>query len=373
VTPSSAITGEVGVGVIGLGFIGRIHLAAYQAARRDGYPCRVVAVCDHRPEQLRADPETARAAGFSPRGAAIPEVGNLPVAGATEALDAFSASEVRTYTDPRALLADDRVQLVSICTYTDTHADLAIAALEAGKHVLVEKPVALTSAEVERVAAVARRSGRVCMPAMCMRFWPGWSWLKEQIEPRTFGPVHSATFQRLGSRPGWGTQFYADAPRSGAALFDLHIHDADFIRWCFGPPAAVVSTGDLYHVTTAYRYDSGPPHVTAEAGWDHAPGFAFRMRYVVNFAEATADFDLLRDPPLLLTRGGRSEPVPLPPLTGYDNEVRHLLEVLTGRRPDLIARMQEAVAVARLLDAERRSLETDQIVRLAPLRRFGGV
>jgi predicted dehydrogenase len=119
---------------------------------------------------------------------------------------------------------------VSICTPTDSHIELAMTALAAGRHVLVEKPVALRSAEVARLAQAAAPAGRVCMPAMCMRFWPGWEWLKERIEAGEFGRVRSATFQRVGAPPDWSA-FYGDYARSGGPLHDLHIHDADFIRF----------------------------------------------------------------------------------------------------------------------------------------------
>jgi predicted dehydrogenase len=224
----------------------------------------------------------------------------------------------------------------------------------------VEKPVALASRDVRTLADAARRSGRLCMPAMCMRFWPGWAWLKERIAAGDLGPVRSATFQRLGSPPDWATGFYADVARSGGALVDLHIHDADFVRWCFGPPSEVVSAGGPAHVTTIYRYPGGPGHVVAEGGQDAAPGFGFRMRYVVAFERATADFDLSRAPPLLLHRGGRSEAVPLPAQSGYEAQVRHLLEAVRAGRTDdaLAATIDEAVKVAELLEAERESAVT---------------
>jgi len=337
----------IGVGIIGLGFMGRTHLTAYAAACAAGFPCRLVAVCDARPERRRG--RTA-ASGQRELTSAVTAPGAL-----------FDPSVVHTYADPHALLADADVELVSICTYTDTHTDLAVAALQAGKHVLVEKPVAVSSAEVRRVVeAAARAPGQLCMPALCMRFWPGWSWLKEQIDGRTFGPVRSASFQRLGTCPDWASEFYRDPARSGGALVDLHLHDADFVRFGFGDPDVVSCAGSIDHITTTYHYEHGPLHVAAEGGWDQAGGFPFRMRYVVNFAEATADFDLSRQPPLLLYRPSvpEGEPVVLPPGTGYDVEIRHLLAALRPDGPRLIASIQDALAVARLLEAERASLET---------------
>src|SRR5262245_8239870 len=118
---------SIGVGVIGLGFIGQVHVRAWQAAERDGFGCRVVAVCDPQWKGLDA-PQAA---------------GNMAMNGAQERL--FDPNQVRILSSVDELLADRTVSVVDICTYTDTHVDLAIRALEAGKHVMVEKPVAIRS------------------------------------------------------------------------------------------------------------------------------------------------------------------------------------------------------------------------------------
>lgn len=338
----SAAGEPIGVGVIGVGFMGRTHIAAYNAAAAAGHPCRLVAVCD-RSGRCLADP--------------APRRGNLST-GSGEAL--FDPARVAVYGRPEDLLADPGVRLVSVCTYTDTHAALTREALRAGKHVLTEKPIALRSCEVAALAAevdAAARGGLVGMPAMCMRFWPAWRWLRERVRDGSFGRVRSATFQRLATPPAWSAEFYADPARSGGALVDLHIHDADFIHWCFGKPTSVVSGGTIDHLTTIYRFDDGPEHVVAQGAWHHTPGFGFRMRYVVVFEQATADFDIGRTPQLLLSRGGNAEAIELEPITGYDGEIRHLLGVLREGRTQTDATMAEAAQVARLLEAERESLE----------------
>ena len=338
---------EIRVGVIGLGFMGRTHIRSYRRAAAEGHPNRLVAVCD---------PDPARRAG------ALGQKGNLEPELPDEPL--FDPADVRGYAAPEELLADAEIDLVSICSPTDTHVDLGIAALRAGKHVLLEKPVALASPEVERLRVVADEAGQLCMPAMCMRFWPGWRWLKEKIESGEYGPVRSLVFRRLGSRPGWSPGFYADLMKSGGALFDLHIHDSDFVHWCFGRPQAVSTAGTIAHLTTAYRFADGPAHVIAEGGWDHAEGFAFRMGYTVVFERATADFDLLRTPTLVLSREGTASPVELADETGYDAEIRHMLAGVAAGAEHLDATVADALELTLLLEAERRSLETGRTVEL---------
>jgi predicted dehydrogenase len=282
---------------------------------------------------------------------------------------AEEGGDVAGYATPEELLADPRVALVSICTPTDSHVDLALAALAANKHVLVEKPVALAHADVARLGVAARAAaerGILCMPALCMRFWPGWVELEAAVRERSYGAPLSFAAQRLASPPAWNPEFYRSAARTGGALADLHVHDADFVHYLFGMPASVASAGTVDHVTTAYRYapgSGGPRHVVAEGGWDHTPGFAFRMRYVAVFERATLDFDFSRDAPLLLCEAGDARPVALARHTGYDGEVRHLLDAIAGRCA-LAATLADAEAHARLLDAERESLATGEPVRL---------
>lgn len=354
---SDAIGSPIGLGVIGLGFMGCTHVRAYQAAATSGLECKLVAVADRSAERLN--------------GRAFVQ-GNIDT-GSGEQL--FDPSHVRGYLDPRQLLTDPRVSAVSICTHTDTHVDLAIAALRAGKHVLVEKPVATSAADVRRLAAVAAESGKICMPAMVMRFWPEWTWLRDTIRSGTHGRVLSASFQRMGSAPAW-TDFYRDTTRSGGALYDLHIHDADFIRWCFGDPREIVSTGTIDHLTTLYRFSesaAAPLHIAAEGAQNITTGFGFRMRYTVVFERATADFDITRTPTLLLCKDGRADAVvsTAPPgSSAYEIEIRHFLASVAAANagstpPPLTATIEDAVRTTLLLEAEQRSMATASPQRLS--------
>jgi len=337
---------RIGVGVIGLGFMGQTHTRAYQSAAADGCPCDLVAVCDASPERLQGQILTA---------------GNLGGGDAPGRL--FDPAKVRGYAEVADILSDPAVGLVSICTYTDSHVDLAIRALEAGKHVLVEKPVAIGSSPVRRLAEAARRSGRLCMPGMCIRFWPGWDWLKARIDDRSLGRVRSAVFQRLGGGPAWAADFYRDVARSGGPLWDLHIHDADFLYWCFGKPVTVWTSGTPEHFTTAYRFADGPLHATAEGAWDLAKGAGFRMRFLVTFEEATVEFDLAKSPAAMIHRADRSQPVPVSSLSAYELEIRHFVAAVAEGRTDLRATLDDAVVVAELLEAEHESLASQAPVR----------
>jgi predicted dehydrogenase len=318
----------VGVGIIGLGFMGRTHLGAY--ASTDGAEVRAL-----------LDPSMKAAAA-----------GNLITAGG--GVDTLLA------TLPRAgslaeLLARPDIDLVSICTPTDSHVALVRAAIAAGKHVLVEKPTALDAAEIDALAGEAERSGVLVMPAHCMRFWPAWAWMAEAVRSRRFGVPRSATFRRLGARPAWSQDFYLDVRRSGGALVDLHIHDADFVRFAFGEPAEVEARGSRMHVSARYRYTEGLV-VEAEGGWMDDSSFTFTMTATITCDDATLDFRLGRDPELLVRRAGSETAVvagtDYPHGTGYDHEIGALVAAIRGRKRAAPVTLRDAAATQRLLDRE---------------------
>ncbi len=340
----------IGVGVIGLGFMGQTHLAAYQAACEDGVPCRVVAVTDRNPERL---------SGFADAS------GNLAPGEKREQL--FDPEVTATTTDLQELLASDAVDLVSVCTHTDSHVEVAVQALHAGKHVLLEKPVALSVEGVRTIMEAAKAAGRWCMPAMCMRFWPEWAWLKEAVATKAYGAVVSARFERLGAAPAWGDGFYNDPNRSGGALFDLHVHDVDFVYHLFGQPQGLHSVGTRSHVSTSFEYTGIAGQVVAEGGWLTASTFPFRMRYIVEFERAVADFDITRDPTLQLHDNECSKTIEVSGKSGYDGQIRHMVDLALGQRVTPVAPLQDAEAVTGLILAERASLETGSPVVLPPV------
>jgi predicted dehydrogenase len=353
-SPAANITPNtpIGIGILGLGFMGRAHVAAINEAIAADESCELVAVCDRDPEH--------RAGRF--KGAS----GNLALEAAGPL---FDPSRVRAYADVDELLADPRVHLVIVATHTESHVEMSLRAIAAGKHVLVEKPVSLDTAQARTLHEAAQRAwtehALVCVPAMCMRHWPGWDWLDDRISDGEHGQLRSLSIQRMGTRPAWADDFYADFARSGGAFGDLHVHDSDFICWSLAMPEAVTTHGTPMHCTTFYHYPSTfPAHCTAQAAWDLTPGSGFRMRYLAIFEKATAEFDLAREHRLMLYRDGRAEPVPIPPGAGYLPQLRGLCAALRGELGGFYSSMEDAVWVAELMDAERRSMQSGQTVRL---------
>jgi predicted dehydrogenase len=332
------------VGVIGIGGIGATHLRAYTAVKG----VRVSAVAD-----LVADRREGRTV----------VAGNVK----GQVQGGVDFARFRKYAEGMDLIADPNLDIVDICLPTPLHARYATAALAAGKHVLTEKPFARTAREANRlVRAAASARGRL-MCALCMRFWPAWAWLKEAIDRKIYGRVLAAHFRRVANTPRGG--FYRDGRASGGAILDLHIHDTDFVQYCFGKPSAVSSrgyeavSGAIDHVITHYLYDR-IPLVTAEGGWAMAPGFGFQMQYTVNFEEATAVFDLAAAEQLRLVRRGRSEPVKVRPGAGYVPEIAYFVDCLRTGAPHRTATPASAALSVRIVEAEIRSVRTGRPVNV---------
>jgi len=259
-----------------------------------------------------------------------------------------------------ALLARADIDLVSICTPTDTHVDLVRAAIAARKHVLVEKPTALDANAIDALAREADAAGVLAMPAHCMRFWPAWAWMAKAVREQRYGRVKRALFRRLGARPAWSQDFYLDVARSGGAAIDLHIHDADFVRFCFGEPSDVHASGSRMHVHAKYRYSDGLI-VEAEGAWFDNPNFSFTMTARIECERGTLDFSIGRVPELTVTEAsvestivaGRDYPIG----NGYDAEVSELLAAIQSGARIAPVTLFDAAATQRLLDREMSALE----------------
>ncbi len=327
----------VKVGVVGLGMMGLTHLDAYQGVSG----ARVVAV---------ADKDDARLAGQ------VNARGNIP----GQSRGGYDLTDAARYSDGMDLIRDSNVDMVDLCLVTPLHARFAVAALEAGKHILIEKPLARTSDQARQILDAQAKSSGLAMCAQCMRFWPGWPWLKQAVDSRRYGPVRSATFLRIGETPDG--PFYHDSPSSGGAALDLHIHDTDFIHHLFGMPTQVTSVGrtkadgGVDHITTLYRYDT-VPHVVAEGGWVPQKGYGFKMQYTVMFERAIALFDLAHKPALRLIEDGK-EPVAidLDPGMGYEYEIAYFIDcIAAGREPERSS-IRDAAQSLCILEAELESV-----------------
>lgn len=339
----------INVAVVGLGFMGVTHLKAYRKLK----DVRIAAICDA--VKLPTDGVLTSVAG----NVADPDPVRLDM------------TQVRAYREFDQLLADKGVDLIDLCVPTPLHVKQAVAALGSGRHVVCEKPLARTSAQGRQIAAAAARAKGFFLPAMCMRFWPGWSWLKEAVADRRYGRVLAARFRRVSEPPGWAKSSYFKGDESGGALLDLHIHDTDFIQFVFGRPKAVFSTGltrysgAIDHVVTQYEVEGGAA-VYAEGTWLLTPGCGFNMSYTVMFERATAEFDSGRGAEALrITEDGKGARIEPPGEgDGYTGELGHMIESIRAGQTPTVVTARDAVSAVEICEAEERSVMTGQKVTL---------
>ncbi len=259
------------VGLVGNGGIAGGHLSAY--ARLEN--AQLIALCDKIPERARGEGRTV------PINIATGETAPLRVK--------------RSYTDYREFVCDPEIEVVDICLPSDLHAPVAIAALEAGKHVLCEKPMALNVADCDRMIAAAEANDRKLMIAQVIRFAPEYLFVKQIVERGTYGKLLSADFRRISSLPLWTSEnWMADPRRGGGCTMDLHIHDVDFINFLLGVPTAVNARGVVEDygtskITAEYRYGDGTV-IFADSAWFRPQGVAFRMNFIIYLEGAVIDY-----------------------------------------------------------------------------------
>ncbi len=337
---------KVNVAVVGLGFMGVTHIKAYQQLKA----AKIVAVCD----SVRL-PVNGVLAGVA---------GNVTGSG-----DLDLGRKVKVYRVLAEVLADPEVDLVDLCVPTPLHPEQSIAALKAGKHVLCEKPLALNSAQARKIVQAAKSASGFFMPAMCMRFWPGWSCLKQVVTEKPYGKIQAARFRRMSPLPGWSKATYGRGNLTGGALFDLHVHDTDFVQFLFGRPASVFSSGvtrgggSVDHVVTQYNYAGGPT-VYAEGSWLVTGNFS--MSYTVLCERATLDFDSARGAEaLVVTETGKKARVIKPVGTdGYLGEIRYLLAAIqTGKAPKVVT-AKDGLSAVEICEAEAKSVRTGKVVSI---------
>jgi len=202
---------------------------------------------------------------------------------------------------------------------------------------------------------------------MCMRFWPGWSCLKQIVADEPYGKIHAISFRRLSPPPGWSKATYSRGDLTGGALLDLHIHDTDFVQFLFGRPAAVFSNGitrggnAIDHVVTQYQFRRGPV-VSAEGTWLYNGNF--NMAYTLICDRATLDFDLTRgaDALRLAEAGKTPRSLKCPGTDGHTGELSYLLKAIqTGKRPTVVT-ARDALSAIQICEAEAKSVRTGRIV-----------
>lgn len=348
----------VRIGLIGVGFMGMTHFEGAKALTGG----RIAAIATRSQKKLNGDWSDIQG-NFGPRGSSEVDL-----------------SDVTKYADYRQLLADPNIDLVDICLPTDQHEAVTIEALQAGKHVLVEKPIATDPDAARRMVNAAHKAGRLLMVAQVLPFFPEFHYLREAIESGRYGKVRSAFFRRVITPPDWSSDMH-DFRKLGGWGVDLHIHDNHYIGLVCGVPQAVFSRGLLMdglvnHVCTQYLYDDPEKTVSSISGGIAASGLKFGHSFEVFLERATLQFDagtygsdwVVNRPLTLITDDGAvSQPEPggrAEWCGAFTDELQEAVNAVqnSNEPPTLGGRL--AFEALQLCHAEAESIRTGSIVRL---------
>lgn len=284
------------------------------------------------------------------------------------------------YTELGALLDHHRdIDLVDICTPSGTHAELAIRTLEAGKHVICEKPMAMTVADASRMIQTAKRVDRGLFIGHTRRFDDRWMAMREAIEAGRIGdPVAVRRTER-----SWGSfpqdDWHWDFRVSGGALMDLGVHVADLFTWFFGrQPLSVYAKGLTIRPEARKSgcYDFGVILVTypdgrrglMEVSWASPQAIApFYASTEVIGTKGKIEYQDRATAPMTVVDGGIDVPRYSPLLSSmphcFERELTHFLDCIDQGHEGRVT-VEQARAAVHVVTAAFRSIAEGRPVRL---------
>ena len=151
---------------------------------------------------------------------------------AQQAAKDYGTEDAKVYTDYKKLLEDKTIDVVHVCTPNRSHSFITVDALEAGKHVMCEKPMAINSEEAKKMLDAAERTGKKLCIGYQNRYRPEMLYLKKEAEDGNFGDIYysEAIAIRRRAVPTWGV-FINEYEQGGGPLIDIGTHSLDLTLW----------------------------------------------------------------------------------------------------------------------------------------------
>ena len=343
---------KIGVGVIGVG-IGKLHVQGYT----ESPDAKVIAICDLVEERAR------------------------------KVADEFGVEKICT--DYQKLLAMPGIDAVSVCVPNHLHAEMTIAAFQAGKHVICEKPLAMNPAEATAMVAASKKAGKLFMTAFNNRFRGDTQVLKRFIQDGELGDIYFAKtgWIRRKGIPGFGSWFTTKSKSGGGPLIDIGVHVLDLTLWLMGNPKAISVTGSTYAMFGPKGEGQGTWGIAEKGGGfdveDLAAAFIRLENGATLLLEASWASHIKEDviyTNLMGTKGGAEleplkiykdmecTPVDITPAYpnqggGHLTEVKHFVDCLVNGTK-LVSTGEHGLEIARILDGVYKSAKTGKEVVL---------
>ncbi len=286
--------------------------------------------------------------------------------------EAFSQRhKVRNFGDYAELL--DTVDIVDICTPTATHKPMVLAAAKGGKHVICEKPIALTVEDAQAMIAACR--GVRFFVGMVVRFFPQYRSAKQLVAAGRIGKPGVLRLKRVSYVPQKPPEdWYFNEAISGGMVVDLMIHDFDYVRWVGGEVdrayalKTAAADSPAQYIQTILRLKTGTIALI-EGGWAYPPG-VFRTGLDLSGSEGSIEWNSDQPSPLttfIPPKPGETATVGLP-TSGliddpYTAELRHAYQCIQSGAPFEVT-AEDALEALRISLAVQQSLDTGKPVRL---------
>jgi len=288
------------------------------------------------------------------------------------------------YSSAEDLLDQEKVDVVDICLPTFLHKEYAVKAAREGKHILCEKPIALTTEDADEMIDTAEKAGVKFMIGQVIRFWPEYIKLKEIYDSGQLGKLLNITCIRLSPTPDWAwDNWLTDPERSGGALLDLHIHDTDYLLYLLGKPLSLICYASSHslpygHVFTTFTFADNVI-ASAEGGWDMPQTFPFTMAYTALFEKGVVEFNSRAEKTLAIYKSGRKVEYPevqqelvpsantegnIAQLGGYFSEIKYFVDSVENDQEPAQASARAARYSLEIVLAEKDSAETGKIIKI---------
>ena len=328
--------------IIGTGFIGNAHATAYKNMDN----AQLVAIVD-------VDEEKG-----------------------TKAAEEFGC---KYYSDAEEMLQTEEVDIVDICLPTFLHEQYALLAARYKKHILCEKPVTLSLESMDRMLAAVKEAGVRFMVAQVVRFWPEYIKIKEMYDAGDFGDVRMVYANRIAQHPNW-TQWHRDPNKSGGGLFDLHLHDIDFMQYLFGRVKSVYAvgkaseTGCWNFVMTTLKFENGN-YATVEGIFDMTENYPFTMTFRIIGETKTVDYSMVagfnledvgssKRAAILYENGHEPRKLDIDEKDAYQIEIEYFVGHIESGKPFDVITPEDSRHVVEVICAIQESLETGKVVEL---------
>lgn len=279
-------------------------------------------------------------------------------------------------TDDMAIINDPSIEAISNTLPTHLHPQYTIAALQTGKHVLLEKPFGLTVADCDKMIEAHQKSGKTLMIAQVLRFWPEYAALVDLVRSGKLGKPLSTVASRLSVPPGWADWFY-DPALSGGAVLDLIVHDLDALNWVLGTPKSVYARGHQAkpglwnHIHAEVDYGTAQGMVEGSQFMPKDYPFTCTLRVLceggsVEFAfhAGGVSIEMAGGSSLMVYEPGKAYKLDAAKGDLYELQAAYFVDCVRNKKTPELGTPEQARLAVRLCNAARDSLESGKVVML---------